>query len=326
MDSFTSQFLEIAFYGMFGIAAAAAIVWKDYRRKRRPVEIPHTSVLLSYYTDGSNLMAAARSKIGSMHYNALVIHNTQGLGGVKSALLYRVELPFYTSIHLLGIPKLSGTDQLNPATGSSLMEPVELEGNYSQYFSLYAEKEMQTDSRYVLDPKAMVFTIDFCQSHCWEIVGNELYFVQESGTESDGDKTAMFDDIQQFINEIRPAIERELTPKQKKAISSYGAHMLDNIPCPICKKVLIPNDYVYACPNGDGFLLSGGELVRLRDGDIKLPYTDKKVIDRHSPLECPICHHKMSHVPYTHSRLIIDSCSNCPYRWLDAGEIPKLQK
>lgn len=323
MDSFTFQLLETAFYILFGVGGAVGAVWAGYKRKRRPVDIPHTSVLLSYYTDGSNLMAAARSKIGSMHYNAVVIHNSQELGAVQSALLYRVELPFFTSIHLLGIPKLSGTDKLNPATGSSLMEPVELEGNYSQYFSLYAEKEMQSESRYVLDPKAMVFTIDFCQSHSWEIVGNELYFVQQSGTGVSDDNTSMFDDIQKFVDEIRPAIERELTDKQKKAISSYGSLMLDNVPCPICKKTLVPNEYVYACPDGDGYLLSGGELVRLRDGEIKLPSVNKQVIDRHSPLVCPMCQHKMSHVPYSHSRLIIDSCSNCPFRWLDAGELSK---
>ena len=42
-------------------------------------------------------------------------------------------------------------------------------------------------------------------------------------------------------------------------------------------------------------------------------------------LYCPNCSNKMDKVDYNLTGIIIDSCTACPYRWLDAGEVAKIQ-
>jgi len=43
-------------------------------------------------------------------------------------------------------------------------------------------------------------------------------------------------------------------------------------------------------------------------------------------LICPHCSAPMQKVNYNDTGIIIDSCTNCPYRWLAAGEIEKIEE
>ena len=117
----------------------------------------------------------------------------------KSATMLSVQLPFVTKIHLLAITKRDDMSQFRIDKINSVMESVSLEGDYDKYFTLYAEKGTQTDARYVLDPKAMAFTIDFCKSHSWEIRESEFYFVQENVPNLKGDDTSMWDDVNSLL-------------------------------------------------------------------------------------------------------------------------------
>lgn len=315
-----AKLIELVVLG--GIAAVFMITW--FNRRRRTVDIPETSVLLSYYTDGALVQPLVEGRNGDMQYSALLILNAAArTKGVleDNALLYQVALPFESKIHLLGIPKKSGATQLDP-TGSGLMEKVELEGDFDDYFSLFCEKGMQVDARYVLNPKVMAFVVDFCQSHNWEIVGNELYFLQETGTGAAGDHTDMFKDINAFVAQIRPVIEQPLTDAEKQAITPYGEDSRTDLKCPVCGQVLTNTGQYFACPKGDGALVNGRLLPELisKPERVSDPQ-DIPAISRMKPLVCPSCGATMQHVAYEFSKVIIDSCPNCPYRWLDAGEI-----
>ncbi len=309
------------------------VKWETHRRKNRSISHSNTPILLSYYTSGNaatrmlpSLMPIEEGKIGDMNYTAFLANfgSLISQSGSPTSVLFRIELPFATSIHLVGIPKHSKS-QLNPTFGSSIMEPLVLEGDYINHFTLYCEKDMQSHARYVLDPKAMAFTVDFCQSHSWEIVGNELYFVQPTNDKTDRDPTPMRADIEKFVAEIRPAVERPLTTAELRAITPYGKDRRERLPCPICRSDMDNNGRFYACPAHHGVLLTGANLIDAKNGTLALPsFSQPQHSDRCRKLSCPSCGNAMNHVDYNGSGVMIDSCSECVYRWIDNGELQPL--
>ena len=287
------------------------------RRRRRGTTIPNTSVLLSYYTQGTDLVLIGTGEVGDMPYSAITTVTL-------SLLLYRVQLDFSSQLHLLGIPKDPHVAQLDPAQAGSLMEPVSLEGDYNDYFSLYCEKGQQEQARYILDPAAMAFTIDFCRSHNWEIIDTELYFVQATA-DSPADPTDLFDDIAAFVKAIKPAVTAPLTEQQRRDNSPYGVETRTKLSCPVCGATMPNTDGLFVCPYGDGLLLNAAKLYQLRTGTIAAPAIahPKQPIDREG-LSCPSCQHVMKKVPYNGGLFVMDTCTNCHYRWLDAPEVPRL--
>lgn len=326
-NSSTGSELNLIFLAVVFTWTVAGSFYASYRRKNRGHDLPDSPVLLTYYTDGNNLHPIKEGFFGDLRYSTFLASNlSMRKGSPEAALLYRVELPFTTTIHLVGIPKKTGAVQLDPTRGKSIMERVDLEGDFSTYFNLFCEKGMQQTARYVLDPKAMVFALDFCQSQNWEIVGNELYFVIASGMRQDpGDATSLHEDIKTFVAEIKPAIGRPLTDKQKAALAPYGKDRRVDLACPLCQSILTNENHYFKCPKGEGVLLTGKQLRNVKKGLLTLPDTRSSLPPRtSSTINCPSCHTTMNRVPYSGSDTIIDSCPDCPYRWLDAGEYKPL--
>ncbi len=292
-------------------------VYAGIARKKRGISYPRTSVLLSYYTEGLSLIPITSGKVGSMPFSAIITVDAR-------VLMYRVELPFSSKVHLLGIPNREGVAQLAPIKGSSLMERVQLEGNYDSDFSLFAEKNEQVTARYVLDPKAMAFTSDFCKSHNWEIIENELYFLQASAGSPD-DPTDMFSDIERFVSEIRPAVAKPLEAKERRASLPYGVDERQTLPCPVCSKPMSNQRGYFVCPDGHGALVTGKKLHELKKGiQIELPPLVSSTNRSHKSLKCPSCGSTMTAIKYNGGKNIIDSCTSCPYRWLDHYEAAKI--
>ena len=320
-DDFRSVITVIAVLGV-----VAAVIYGSYRRKNFSVNLSNTPVLLSHYTAGGTLVPVKEGKFGDMNFSAFVMVNPEIIAqGGEAGLVFRIELPFQTSVHLMGIPTKGHETQINPTQMGSLMERIDLEGEYSQYFSLFCEKGMQTEGRYVLDPKAMLFTLDFCQSQSWEIVANELYFVQ-TGPNQANDPTLLTDDILKFVEEIEPAVAVPLTDAQKIEMTPYGEDRRTDLKCPLCNKTLINTDECFTCPDGEGILLTGAKLSDVREGKLKLAELASKPPLRPGNLHCPSCGNEMSHVAYDGSKVMIDSCSHCTYRWLDAGEFAEFSR
>jgi hypothetical protein len=256
--------------------------------------------------------------IGQMHFKVFMTL-PQFMDGGEAAAIYSITLPFSSYIHLLGIPKTQ--TQLFPSGAESILEPVELEGDYNKYFSLYAEKGMQEDSRYTLDPKAMAFTIDFCQAFSWEIVDNQLYIVQGQGKHQP-EVADIPDTVVKFVNEIKPAIGRSLTDAELQALEPYDEEYRNDLKCPICQTLLKNESYYLYCPNGHGILIKGNALLRLHAGTLSI---QKSLLKASPPLPksiiCPSCKHDMEAVSYNGSKTVIHTCSHCPYRWLDANNM-----
>ncbi len=301
-----------------------SIFYFRYKRKNRQINVTNSPILLTYYTEGTLLIPAKKGKFGDLNYSAFVTLPIYMDSSGTSALIFRVELPFYSSIHLLGIPKKTGAIRLDPTKGNSVMERIDLEGNYSQFFDLFCEHNMQESARYVLDPEAMIFTLDFCQSQNWELVDNDLYFVKSNGMHDPNDPTYLLDDILTFVKEIRPAVEKPLTDLQKSISTPYGEDRRNDLLCPFCNSILQNNSKYFSCPNGHGTLISGKSLANLKNGKLTIPYNGIPYKRIENTIKCPSCGNIMNKVKYDGGTTIIDSCIKCPYRWLDAGEYKSL--
>lgn len=316
--------IELLAVGLGLLLTSIGAFFTERRRRGRAVGYKNSSVLWSYYSDQASILPLARTKIAGLRVSTVLFTR-----GSMEAILASVELPFLTKVHLLGIPKTEGIVPLNPAKKShSIMEEVMLEGDYPSYFKLYAEKGQQFQARYVFDPSAMAYTVDFCRSHNWEIVEDMLIFVATSGTSRMHDKTLMWDDIDDFVEEIRPAIEKPLTPKQQRARIPYGTDRRETLDCPICASNMPNTEQYFACPENHGVLIMGGFLKKLRDENIEVHmvthgYSTKAERESFSRPEitCPSCKGTMQKVQYNMSDVIIDACSECTYRWLDAHEL-----
>ncbi len=102
------------------ILVVGLAVFSGSYRKKRGINSPRSSVLLSFYTEGLSLVPIAQGKVGNMPFSAIMTVDAK-------VLIYRVELPFSSKMHLLGIPNRSDVIQLDPDSRKSLMEKVSLE-------------------------------------------------------------------------------------------------------------------------------------------------------------------------------------------------------
>ncbi len=292
----------------------------QYRRKHRAITLANTPVLLAYYTENTSLIPLKTGEIDGLTYTAIA---TSSL----NTLIIRVDLDFSSRVHLLGIPKNPGVDQLDPDSAGSIMERVELEGDYDNYFQLYCENHQQTQVRYILDTAAMAFTIDFCRSHNWEILDNVLYFVQSSPNVAP-DNTDMLNDLVPFIDHIKPAVAIPLSKEQLRSRSPYGEEYRQSLNCPVCQDAMSNQQSLFVCPQGDGILLNAAKLYELRNGSITPPaITNGKAPDAsRGQLTCPACQNPMVKVPYNGGIFDLDTCTNCHYRWLDSPEVTRIIK
>jgi Zn-finger nucleic acid-binding protein len=316
--------IDIIFYAIVIIYVATTMVYGLYRGVYLKIVNKNTPILFLYYTMNRSFLPLHKIDKGD---SRVYIYSSFNYTDGNTATMFLVHLPFKTKIHLLAITKRKDMSQFRIEKINSVMEPVLLEGDFHNFFTLYTEKGMQTDSRYVLDPKAMAFTMDFCKSHSWEIRGSEFYFVQENFSNVEGDTTWMWDDIDQFIKEIKPAVAMPLSEEELRIRNPYGSAVQhpDKIICPICAtKLSVTSEEIYECINGHGCLLHGSDMLKLRNNDLQLKFANKSNLDsNHSTVKCPSCNTKMEKVKYAYTNKDIDICNNCQFRWIDSGELTK---
>lgn len=92
--------------------------------------------------------------------------------------------------------------------------------------------------------------------------------------------------------------------------------------CPLCHEILIQQNQLALCPSGHGALIKG-RYIR-SSSDTTRPLSDTTNTNTEHVLHCPVCSHAMNKVNYNNTGIVIDSCTHCPYRWVDRGELTKI--
>lgn len=317
-----------------GLAFVSVLAYQRWFYKYRAPSMGQTPVLMVYFTQGNDLMSAHKKELsgvkGGASCNYMITlprkaSESKEISVEFGTTLILVELPFRSKLHLLAIAKDSNLAQLNPTYGDSVMEKVELEGDFYNYFSLYADKGQQVQARYVIDPAAMSFVADFCKKYHWEIIDDTLFFAA---------KTSLPDNetITEFIEQIRPAVESKDSKSRLTKARAYKYKesvwpRKSAYKCPICYQALVDHRYWHECTNGHGQLIKGGDLVSIKENvETYTPSIAIEDDEPHQRLNCPACGKQMTPINYAGSKIIIDSCLKCTYRWLDAGEIEHILK
>lgn len=294
-------------------------------------QLPH-SILLAHYTAGMDVEYMHSDQLDGIQYsvmltklpqNMLMLAN-RGVFADPGTLIYRFELPFHTEAHIAGISThyKQALVSLRPFINVQKMEKIELEGDFSRHFSLYAAHGQQVQVRYVFDPKAMQHTIDYCNSYLWEILADELYLVVLPGSAPTSGN--ILDHTVRFIHEIQPALINQLPGHDLPHRTPYGKNRGEPMKCPVCQSVLSEQSHWYECPAQHGRLISGREIIAVKKGEINVTGLDEKSAASHKELTCPHCQANMEMVDYQSTGIIIDSCSKCHYRWVDAGELRRI--
>ncbi len=278
----------------------------------------NSSALLSVIASGELFNSVGTQTPGGLP--VLTVVSSSPLPLIGSYSLAMVDLPFVSRVHLVGIPHSLSNNVV--IMKNNHMEPVILEGDYPNYFLLYAETRQQAESRYVLDPAAMVFTVDFCQDFYWEIQDSTLYFAGQQSMPT-------FEQIDEFVRQIRPAIESPNPNLTNAAKLSYTERSYRTLTCPFCSEKLVEGKHLLECPAGHGCLLTGKQMMQLRTLpahaiETELTYPPSKATPRPEHIACPYCTHTMKPATYQASSVVIDICDRCGYRWLDAGELASL--
>lgn len=314
---------------MIAAGALGCIGVQKYQESKEPKVLAKSSLLFAFLTKGNMLIRADRGKVNDMYYDMYITLGAGPLFGEPIApggsVIYRLELPFNTQGHLVGISnnKHSSKDTSIEFVKQSGLTEVVLEGDFPNHFSLFSPEGQKVQARYIFDPAAMQFAVDFCANHNWEIVYDELYFTVAEDQRGD----SIIHKSIKFLEEIKPAVIKEFPSKESiKRKTPYGEWRGDPMPCPVCQKPLEYKVNWHECPDGHGRLLHAQKLLGFRRGKIKnLPSIESPdMAERQTDLICPHCESKMVEMQYAKLGLMIDSCSKCPYRWLDAGELAKI--
>lgn len=294
-----------------------------YSRKFFWVTSKNTPVLFQYYIQKGIFLSL--KKIKGKDYDMYTYKSFNFGRNNLNATILLVHLNFKTKLHLVALSNNQPTKNLKIEGTDSLIEEVKLEGDYNEYFKLYTEKGSQSQARYIIDPTAMAFTADFCKSHSWEINDSSFYFVWDNFNNTPTEKSIIFENVEKFIEEIKPALIVPLTQLEIQQRKSYGSanSNKEDISCPICNKMLVEtSDEVYECTSHHGILLHASDLPLLRDRKLNLEYSNFSISDNlQTRIDCPSCKNPMQKVNYAMSKEIIDACRICHFRWIDSGEL-----
>lgn len=335
MESYTPVGRTDTIENLITIAAVILIIIYANRRRffgklgiAKTGVIEGTSLVMAFFTQGYNLSRLKRAKIQGVRYNIFLTSqdnskNKDEPNTKAGSMIYMLELPYSTTGHVIGISKKSILDRffLESFLEAHGMEEIVLEGDYPNQFSIYASPGQQVISRYILDPAAMEFTVDYCTNHFWEIVGDEMYFATVDGLDSDED--ILLSSIK-FAEQVKPATadsaNNQATVKHEVPYGELGDTPLK---CPICNTDMEIGQYWFTCKNQHGILIPGPDLHKIKQKIHKVNKSGGQPV-QHEGLHCPSCGSKMHPVDYLKSGVIIDSCTQCAYRWLDTNEAYKI--
>lgn len=284
------------------------------RRKRHPLSSNSPLLMREMIPTSLDTMLSTAVQTPAGYYVTCYVSSIDDptvTGDEAAYSAYMVNLPFASGVHLIGFTHAQPYVPL----GRGKFERVTLEGLYNDTFDLFVANHQQTQSRYVLDPTAMVFTLDFCSRYHWEILNDTLYFFSR-------DENPDFITVDEFVRQIRPAIEVASIRASSAVAQPYTA-VVHALLCPICHQTLDEANGYYRCPDGHGELIDGKQLIAINEGTITIPQ-DIGTASPHGTLTCPNCAASMNEAEYQIAGVIINICTKCRFRWCDAGELQKL--
>jgi hypothetical protein len=142
--------------------------------------------------EDTELVSLDKSTMSGFQYNLL--------SNKSNRVMLLITLHHNTNLHLVAVGDKSDAGlSLTQRIKNKFLEPVELEGDFPNYFKLYCSPDKQIEIRELLDPTAMVLLVDFCQAYDLEIFNGTLYISQAANAKDKNDRTDLVTDTETFL-------------------------------------------------------------------------------------------------------------------------------
>jgi hypothetical protein len=186
-------------YLVFIILICAYIFYRRYGTSLSDTNIDGTTnaydspiISSTNLLEDTNLVSLERSTMSGYQYNLLTNESA------RTMLL--VTLHHNTGLHLVAVGDRSKAGlPITQRISNKFLEPVDLEGDFPDYFKLYCSPDKQIELRELLDPTAMALLVDFCQAYDLEIFNDTLYISQAANAKDENDKTDLVSDTETFL-------------------------------------------------------------------------------------------------------------------------------
>lgn len=119
-----------------------------------------------------------------------------------------VTLPRDTGLHLVLIGDKSAMADRLAQFPRQFLEPVQLEGDFPDYFRMYCSPEKQIEIREIFEPVTMQLFVDFCRDNDLEIFHETLYMSQAQNASRTGDDQTLTADLTEFLQKSAATLQR----------------------------------------------------------------------------------------------------------------------
>lgn len=118
----------------------------------------------------------------------------------RNRVMVSVRLLQSTNIHFVALGAHSRRNKLlAKRTNNAVLRPVELEGNYNQYFHIFCDPKNEVELRQVLDPATMAYVADFCGTYDVELLDDVLYVTVSQYVHDGNDTTTLMQDVENIV-------------------------------------------------------------------------------------------------------------------------------
>jgi hypothetical protein len=192
--------------GIFALMFFGVIVVKLHGTSMSPFRVFHRlKIILRRFTppgDGTILSGAVLSDapLAIAAYAEIAGYPYSILANDDSTTMILVGLHKPVNTHIVAIGKSSGwAAGINKMRMQRYLEPVRLEGGYSEEIAMFCTKGKELELLQLFDPSDMAYFMDYCKAYNFEIYKDSIYISQTRGAKDAADDTPMIKDVKEFL-------------------------------------------------------------------------------------------------------------------------------
>ncbi len=137
----------------------------------------------------------------------------------------RIKLPRKLPNMLLDSKKNNFLGMSNLPETFSRSEKIALEGNFNNYFTLFAPEQYKTDAFYVFTPDVMQALIDAVHNYDCEVIDDDFYIYSSSTFRLD--RQADLEDIMKIVDTLKPELDTQSRNYADERVGDRSANRVD---------------------------------------------------------------------------------------------------
>jgi len=180
------------FIFVFIFVLVAVPLYRHFRKVRGVEEQDGPLLASTEMLQDKDLQSLAKGRIETFDYSLMI--NDSG------RVMVFVDLGHNTNMHLIATGDESRVvDIVASALSNKWLIPISLEGDFPDYFKVYASPEKEVEVREIFDPETMANFEDFCREFDFEIYDDQLFISQGETQKTEDNSESMVKAVEQFL-------------------------------------------------------------------------------------------------------------------------------